>query len=100
MAAACAILWSLLAAANVAALFMVRHDKRVSQLRRRARARRRVPERSFLLAAAVGGGPGVLAGFVLLRHKVRKPGLLALTVLVGGVGLLVWWGWLSAFGCA
>lgn len=41
----------------------------------RSRARRdvdRVPEATLLLAALVGGSPGLVAGMIVFRHKTRK----------------------------
>ncbi len=35
--------------------------------------RRRVPERSLLLACLVGGAAGGLVGMYLFHHKIRKP---------------------------
>ena len=33
----------------------------------------RVPEKSLILLAAVGGSAGVLFSMILCRHKIRKP---------------------------
>jgi uncharacterized membrane protein YsdA (DUF1294 family) len=56
-----------LAAVNLAVLVLYGFDKRRARLRRR-----RVRERT-LLAAAVAGPFGALAGMLLFRHKIRKP---------------------------
>jgi len=59
----------------------------------RAKAgRRRVPERTLLLVAALGGAPGALLGMYLFRHKTRHPrfqyGLPLL--LLAQAGLFFW----------
>lgn len=51
----------------------------------KARARRpgrRVPEATLLLAALLGGSPGLVAGMLAARHKVRKRSFLAKLLLV------------------
>lgn len=55
---------------------------------------RRVPERTLLLCALLGGGAGALLGMQLLRHKTRHTSFRILVPL-GAVLLagLLWWGW-------
>lgn len=59
---------------------------------RAQRGGRRVPERTLLWLAALGGGPGALLGIYLVRHKTRKPRFaLGVPVLLAAqVGLAVW----------
>lgn len=35
--------------------------------------KRRIPERTLLLPALIGGSLGALAGMLMFRHKTRKP---------------------------
>lgn len=69
--------------------------------KRRARKNKwRIPEKTLLLLALLGGAPGALAGMQVFRHKTRKnlfrigvPCILVLQI----VGALVLWGDGGAF---
>jgi uncharacterized membrane protein YsdA (DUF1294 family) len=50
---------------------------------------RRVPERFFLWAAFLLGGPGVLSGFYICRHKTRHASLLIGTWTLTAVSLIL-----------
>lgn len=76
---------------NLLAFVLMGEDKRRAQ-----RGARRVPERTLLLSAALGGSLGALAGMLSWRHKTRKrkftlglPGILLLQLLAAG-GLLAY----------
>lgn len=43
-------------------------DKRAAE-----HGRRRVPERTLLGIAAIGGSVGGILGMIVFRHKIRKP---------------------------
>ena len=68
------VLWIYLLVINVAAFVMYGMDKK-----RAVRGQWRIPEKSLLLAAAVGGALGALLGMQIFRHKTRH---LKFTVLV------------------
>lgn len=62
-------------------------DKRAAR-----RAHARVPERTLLLVAALGGSPGIATGILVWRHKTRKAGFLVpfgLILLLQGA-LVAW----------
>ena len=78
-----------LAFVNVAAFFMYGADKRRAQ-----RGERRIPEKTLLAIALLGGGLGAFLGMRIFHHKTRKlrfrllvPLALVLTVIVGGGAL-------------
>lgn len=62
--------------------------------RRAVRGGQRVPERTLLMLAAIGGTPGAFAGQAVLRHKSRKQPLGALLWLIAAIqvlaGLAAW----------
>lgn len=60
------------------------------------RHRRRVPETTLHLLALLGGVSGAIIGQWALRHKVRKRGFVAATVLIALLhGALLLWAALS-----
>jgi uncharacterized membrane protein YsdA (DUF1294 family) len=75
-----------LALLSLAALGLCLLDKA-----RARRGQRRVPERTLLLLALLGGSPGLVLGMLLARHKVRKARFLApLLLILLGQGVLAW----------
>jgi uncharacterized membrane protein YsdA (DUF1294 family) len=57
----------------------------------KAQARRqsgRVPEAAFHALALAGGWPGLLAGFVVARHKVRQARFLAVFLVAAALNVI------------
>lgn len=78
----------ILAAANLVSFFLMKHDKQCAQ-----QGKRRVPEKTLFLAAALFGGLGGVLGMQVLRHKTKHwyfqvffPLLLILQIVLLAVG--------------
>ena len=54
----------------------------------------RIPEKTLLLLAAVGGSAGALAGMFVFHHKIRKPlfylGIPMILLIQIGIGVWIW----------
>ena len=61
-------LYLYLIAVNLFAVVITAHDKSAAVLHRR-----RVPERTLMFIAAVGGAPAMYLTMIVIRHKTRKP---------------------------
>lgn len=87
-------LWPLFAALgimNLVTFIVYAYDKHIA---RAGKGRRRVPERTLLLLAFLGGCIGAALGMVLCRHKTKHIRFLVLVPLsvilwVGGLGALI-----------
>lgn len=51
---------------------------------------RRTSEKTLHTLSALGGFSGALAAMMLIRHKNRKPGFVAITVLIGIGHAMAW----------
>ncbi len=59
--------------------------------RRGKKPRRRIPEKTLFLIAALGGSPGVLAGMYLFRHKTKhKSFVFGVPLILAAQAALVW----------
>lgn len=95
--------FALLAVMTLAGFLVMGVDKRIAvanpdRVARGKKPRRRVPERTLFLIAALGGSVGVLAGMYIFRHKTKHwtfvlgvPAILAVQLILG---------WLAAGGLA
>ncbi len=64
--------WTVVLTANIAGTAVAYSDKQKAKQKKW-----RTPEKAFLWLAALGGGPGVLIGFMAFRHKTRHWKLIA-----------------------
>lgn len=71
---------------NIAVMFLYAADKR-----RARKHKRRIPEKTLLLCAFLGGGVGALAGMLLFRHKTKHTRFIIMVPVACLVtGLIVW----------
>ena len=68
MQEASAIISSYIAVINIFGFLLTLMDKRKA-----LKSRRRVPERTLIITALLGAGPGIYLGMKLFRHKTQKP---------------------------
>ena len=69
---------SVLFAVNINALFLMGLDKSLA-----GSASLRVPEVLLFVIALLGGGPGIVLGSHVFRHKIRKAGFQFVLLLIG-----------------
>ena len=65
------ILWLWLLILNLIAFFTYGADKVLAKIKARHPSVRRIPEKTLLLLAALGGGIGAWLGMELFRHKTQ-----------------------------
>ena len=65
------ILWLWLLVINVLTLVVYGLDKVLAKIKEHAPKARRIPEKTLLLLAALGGGPGAWLAMELFRHKTQ-----------------------------
>ena len=65
------VLWLWLLVINVLALAVYGLDKVLAKIKEHAPKARRIPEKTLLLLAALGGAPGAWLAMELFRHKTQ-----------------------------
>lgn len=60
---------------SIPAFALMAHDKQAA-----GRGRQRIPEKSLIVMAWIGGAPGVLLGMLHFRHKLSKAGFKSLVI--------------------
>lgn len=82
------LFWTTVVTANIAGAVIAYTDKQKAKQKKW-----RTPEKTFLVLSMLGGGPGVLAGFIAFRHKTRHgwliAGVVGLTILFYGAVISV-----------
>lgn len=86
----------LAAAMSLAGLAAMGLDKSIARgnedrVQRGKKPRRRIPERTLFLLAALGGSPGVLAGMYLFRHKTKHKSFVFGVPLILAVQIALVW---------
>ena len=79
-------LWAALGLMNLITFAFFAYDKHIA---RQNRGKRRVPERTLLLLAFLGGCYGALLGMLLCRHKTKHTRFLVLVPLAAILWTLV-----------
>ena len=84
-------LWAGLALLNLVTFIVYAYDKHIAQ---QNRGKRRVPERTLILLAFLGGCIGAALGMALCRHKTKHAKFLVLVPLavilwIGLIGALI-----------
>ncbi len=84
-------LWAALGVMNVVTFLVYAYDKHIA---RQNRGKRRVPERTLILLAFLGGCIGAALGMSVCRHKTKHTKFLVLVPIsvilwIAAVGLLI-----------
>ena len=72
---------------NALTLLFMLADKRKAQ-----KGAWRIPEAVLLIAALIGGCPGIYLGMWLFHHKTRKPAFaIGIPAMILAYGILIWY---------